>query len=355
MKRNALNAKKNSEVLKRVVVGICLGSFLLTLLVFLPAFAFAPAPPNWVPEPLALWGFDMRLLLSRPLINLSSLFQAVRGETALIFIESAQEVTIQSHGLTIVGDLYGADGSGRKPAVLLLHGSTPQGRKLGLYRLIGSKLAEVGYIVLAIDLRGFGQSDKPSDVQDADNFNFLADVAEALAYMGNLSEVSQDRLFLVGHSAGGDVAISAVANDYAIVKKLVLIGPGRRYMERGGTPDAPEFDYFRRGEMRFMGLSNAIPAHVYLAYRATLPLENHLHYLSQPNHPPLLLVDGELEGREDQQFLQKIFSLTAGNKEYVTLTNADHYANVSNFGPLVIYDKVTVNQLIQELDTFLSK
>jgi pimeloyl-ACP methyl ester carboxylesterase len=330
-------------------------SFLLMLLVFLPAIAFAPASPDWVPEPLALWGFDMRLLLSRPLINLSSMFQAVRGETALIFIDSAQEVTIQSNGLTIVGDLYGADDSGSKPAVLLLHGSTPQGRKLGLYRLIGSKLAEVGYIVLAIDLRGFGQSDKPSDVQDADNFNFLADVAQALAYLESLPEVSPNRLFLVGHSAGGDVAIAAVAKEYAIVKKLVLIGPGRRYMERGGTPDAPEFDYFRRGEMRFMGLPSAIPAHVYLAYRATLPLENHLHYLSQPTHPPLLLLDGELEGREDQQFLQEIFSLTAGNKKYVTLTNADHYANVSNFGPLVIYDKVTVDQLIQELNTFLSK
>jgi pimeloyl-ACP methyl ester carboxylesterase len=344
---------KNHNI-KKVVIVIGMVNLLLLLFVFFPAFSFAPSAPDWVPEPLALWGFDMRLFISRPLINLSSLIRAVGGETAFTYIDSARQITIQSEGLTIVGDLYGFDGSGSKPAILLIHGATPQGRKLGLYRLMGSELAEIGYIVLTIDLRGYGQSDNPIDVHNADNFNFAADVASALAYLESLPDVDKGQLFLVGHSAGGDVAISAVASQTVEVDKLVLLGPGRRYMERGGTPDAPEFDYFRRGDMRFMGLSYPIPANVYLEYRATLSLENHLNYLSQPTHTPLLLLDGELEGKEDQQFMHEIFALISGSKKYVTLTKSDHYVNVSNFGALIIYDRSTLNQLLLEIDTFLS-
>jgi pimeloyl-ACP methyl ester carboxylesterase len=339
--------------IKRVVIVSGMVNLLLILTVILPALSFAPAAPEWVPEPLAMWGFDMRLLISRPLINLSSLVQAVRGETAITYSHSAQQITIQSEGLTIVGDLYGISDTQSRPAILLIHGATPKGRKLGLYRLLGSELAKIGYIVLTIDLRGFGQSDNPIDVNNAANFNFVADVSSALDYLESLPIVSKGQLFLIGHSAGGDVAISAVANQAVDVEKLVLLGPGRRYMERGGTPDAPEFDYFRRGEMRFMGLSNPIPAHVYLEYRATLPLENHLDYLSKPTHTPLLLLDGEQENKEDRQFLHEIFSQIAGSKKYVTLTNADHYVNISNFGAFIIYDRVALTQLLLELDTFL--
>jgi pimeloyl-ACP methyl ester carboxylesterase len=347
-------ATTKGRFFRRVVIGIGSGSFLLLLFVFLPAFTLAPAPPAWVPEPLAFWGFDMRLLISRPLINFSSLAQAVRGETSVTYIDDGQQITIQSNGLTIVGDLYEADVSGSKPAVLLLHGSTPQGRKLGLYRLMSSKLAESGYIVLAIDLRGFGQSDNPSDVKDVDNFNFSADVAAALDYLKSLPEVNPERIFLVGHSFGGDVAVAAVATQAVSVEKLVLLGPGRRSLERGGEPDAPEFEYFRRRDMRYMWLPSAIPVEIFKSYRTTMPLENHLDYFAQPTHTPLLLLDGELESKEDQQFLQEIFSLVAGKKAYSTLAKADHHVNVANFGPLILYDMAPLNQLLQELETFFS-
>jgi pimeloyl-ACP methyl ester carboxylesterase len=355
MKRFSQSATTKTLTLKRGVFGISASGILLVLLVFLPAFTLAPSPPVWVPKPIALWGFDMRLLISRPLTNFSSFVQAVRGEPAIVYIYPAQQITFQSNGLSIVGDLYGADGSSNKPAVLLLHGSTPQGRKLGLYRLMSSELAEIGYIVLAIDLRGYGQSDNPTEVTDAEEFNFAEDVTAALAYLESLPDVIPNRLFLVGHSFGGDVALTAVATQAADVEKLVLIGPGRRFLERGGTPDAPEFDYFRRREMRYMWLPSPIPAAIFQEYRTTMPLENHLDYLSQPTHTPLLLLDGELESKEDQKFLQEIFFLAAGEKAYATLTKADHHVNVANFGPLLVYDKVALAQLMLELETFFAK
>jgi pimeloyl-ACP methyl ester carboxylesterase len=341
------------RALKQGLIGIGAVAILLLLLVVLPAFALAPTPPDWAPEPVVLWGFDMRLLISRPLTNFSTLAQAVGGETAVAYAPPAQQVRFQSDdGLTIVGDLYQAAGGEGKPAILLLHGSTPQGRQLGLYRLMGERLAELGYVVLAIDLRGYGQSDDPPDVANPASFDFTADVAAGLEYLAGLPEVDPEQLFLVGHSMGGDVAITAVAHESANVEKLVLIGPGRRFLERGGTLDTPEFDYFRRREMRYMRLPQAISAETFQAYRATLPLENHIGFLAQPDHTPLLLLDGALESLEDQEFLRAIFNLAAGEKGYATLTDADHYVNVANFGRLLVYDETAVGDLLQELDTF---
>jgi pimeloyl-ACP methyl ester carboxylesterase len=344
--------KRTSRVLKRgLALGVGFSTFLLMFVIF-PAFVLAPTPPAWVPEPIALWGFDMRLLIGRPLTNLSSLSKAVQGEMVITLAQPAQQITIQNDGLTLVGDLYGANEGGNKPAILLLHGSTPKGRKLGLYRLIGRSFAEMGYVVLVIDLRGYGQSDDPPVVEDVSSFDFVSDVASALAYLEGLPEVNAKSIFLVGHSAGGDVAITAVATQAVSVDKLVLIGPSRRVMERGGTLDAPEFDYFRRREMRFMKLSSPIPAQVYQAYRESLLLEQHLDYLSHPLHTPLLLLDSELESKDDQLFLQDIFSQITGSKKYVTLTNADHYVNVASLGSLIIYDDIVLNQFIEELERF---
>ncbi|MCA9928682.1 MAG: alpha/beta fold hydrolase, partial [Anaerolineales bacterium] len=306
----------------------------------LPAFTLAPVSPEWAPAPLRNWAYDVRLLIGRPITTLSSLQSAVAGETAVTLALHETVITYESDDLTITGTLYDAitDESVRQPAILLLHGSTPQGRKLGIYRMMGRELAALGYVVLTIDQRGFGQSDNPPDIRDADSFDFVTDAQNGLSYLESLPDVNTEALFLVGHSFGGDVAVSTAVIDNRIAK-LVLIGPGRRYMERGGTPDAPEYGYFKRRQMRYMFLWRAIPDDVFQTYRMVLPLESHLDYFARLDHVPVLLVDGALESDADKDFLQTIFDDMQGEKVYRTLAHADHYANVANVGPLIVYDE----------------
>lgn len=147
--------------------------------------------------------------------------------------------------------------------------------------------------------------------------------------------------------------MTAAAED-ARVRRLVVIGPGRRFVERGGTREAPEMDYFKRREMRYMGLWQPIPTDVYLQYRTKLPIENHVDYFAQAGHVPVLLIDGQLEAQEDTDFLQAAYEAMAGARAYTTLPGADHYANVANFGPLIVYDEQAVNELIQVIDSYLS-
>ncbi|MCP5095928.1 MAG: alpha/beta fold hydrolase [Chloroflexi bacterium] len=325
---------------------------ILILFVFLPAFTLAPVAPEWAPLPLRNWAYDMRLMIGRPITTLSSLAQAFKGETAVTFHTAGEQVEFESDGLMLVGTLYGAeDAKEIKPGILLVHGSTPQGRKLGMYRVMGERLAALGYVVLTIDQRGFGQSDNPPDVNDANSFDFATDVDNSLVYLAALPIVDAEEVYLIGHSFGGDVSMTAVQNK-TLIDKMVIIGPGRRYFERGGTPEQAEFEYFKRRQMRYMFLWQSIPDDVFKAYRTVLPVENHLDYFAQPDHVPTLLIDGELESAEDQAFLADVFDGMAGEKAYVTLDEADHYANVANLGSLIFFDETAVNQLITEIDTF---
>ena len=339
---------------KRWLLSCIALSVVFFLLVLLPAFTLAPIAPEWAPALLANWAFDARLAVGRPMTTASSLVQAVKSEPAVTFQRTGQRIAFQSQGLTLVGTVYGTgDTAIAKPGILLLHGSTPQGRKLGMYRILGERLAEKGYVVLAIDQRGFGESDDPPDVRRPESFDFVTDVKNGITYLTSMAGVDPDRIYVVGHSFGGDVAMTAAAEEDRI-RRLVVIGPGRRFMERGGTKEAPEMPYFKRREMRYMWLRQPIPTDVYLQYRTKLPIESHIDYFSEAAHVPVLLIDGELEAEEDSEFLQRAYGAMAGEKAYVTLPGADHYANVANLGPLIVYDEQVVQELVQVIDLYLS-
>lgn len=318
-----------------------------------PAAVIGPAPPEWAPLPLQEWAFDVRLAAGTPAKSVSSLAHGSIWDKQLYLDKQGQTVSFQSQGLRLAGTLYRPATAGPHPGILLLHGSSPQGRKLGLYRLLGNELARRGYVVLAIDQRGYGQSDDPPDVASAAAFDYVADARHAVDYLSTVEGVDPARLYLIGHSFGGDVALAAGIEDPRLLK-IVAIGPARRFKERGGTPNAPELAYFRRREMRYMKLSQPIPAEVFLQTRAVLPIENHVAYFARQGHKPILLIDGMLESAEDRQFLQEIYAMMVAPKDYLSLPGADHYANVANIGSIVIFDRPVANQLVQAIDGWLS-
>lgn len=322
------------------------------LLVFVPAMTMAPTAPEWAPEPLKLYAYDMRLLVGRPLTALSILKNAVAGETAVALATAGQPTTFESNGLTLAATFYTTESETNKPGILLLHGSTPHGRRLGMYRVLGQQLAQAGFVVLTIDQRGYNWSDNPPDVSDPASFDFVTDVSNALTFLSRQPGVDPDSLYLIGHSFGGDVAMTAVQQDQRI-DKLIVIGPGRRFLERGGTPSAPEFDYFKRRDMRYMLLWQPIPDEVYLTFRSSLPIENHLDYFAQPTHVPTLFIDGELESEADRRFLQEVVTGMQGETAYETLVDADHYANIGNIGPLLIYDQGATEALVEMILQFI--
>ncbi len=159
-------------------------------------------------------------------------------------------------------------------------------------------------------------------------------------------------MYLIGHSFGGSVAIATALEDPRITK-LVAIGPARRMAERMGNPDAAEFPYYKRRIQRYMRVKDPIPDSILLQNLRELPLERHLEELAAEGGPPILLIDGAAESSEDRDFLREIFDEISTPKKYVTLLDADHYANVASFGSLIFYDRSVTSTLVNEIDLWL--
>lgn len=123
-------------------------------------------------------------------------------------------------GLALKGDFYAAPGEGTHPAVLLLHmlnGSRAQWKSL-----IGPLLDD-GYSVLAVDLRGHGQT--------GDTINWTkatTDVQTWLDWLREQPDVNGEAVSIVGASIGSNLALVGCANDKQCVTAVAL-SPGLDY------------------------------------------------------------------------------------------------------------------------------
>ncbi len=144
----------------------------------------------------------------------------------------AQEVTFRTDdGVAIVGSLYLPARPG--PAVLLLHAL---GRSREDWQPVAARLADAGFVALAIDLRGHGASGPlPEGTSLDDLTRMMADVKAARAFLATRREVSPNRIGIAGASIGANLAILFAAGD-PTVRSLVLLSPGLDY--RGLRPEA---------------------------------------------------------------------------------------------------------------------
>src|SRR5438552_1879016 len=93
---------------------------------------------------------------------------------------------------------YREQGSG--PLVLLCHGWPETSYS---WRHQTKVLATAGYRVIVPDMRGYGLSDVPPDVQDYTVFHIIGDLVALVASLG------ESRAILVGHDWGATVTWTA--------------------------------------------------------------------------------------------------------------------------------------------------
>jgi pimeloyl-ACP methyl ester carboxylesterase len=102
---------------------------------------------------------------------------------------------------------------GTGPLVLLLHGF-PQFWWAWRQQLVD--LADAGFHAVAVDLRGYGASDKPPRGYDAPTL--AADMAQLVGALGETDAM------VVGTDIGGLLAWTMAANHPRVVRSLVLLG-----------------------------------------------------------------------------------------------------------------------------------
>jgi pimeloyl-ACP methyl ester carboxylesterase len=122
-----------------------------------------------------------------------------------------------------VGIEYEVTGEG--PAVVLIHGFPDSGR---LWRHQVPALVQAGFQTIVPDLRGYGRSDKPAEVEA---YSLAALAGDVLTVMG---DAGVQRAHVVGHDWGAAVAwgLGALAGDR--VDHLVTLSVGHPATFRAG-------------------------------------------------------------------------------------------------------------------------
>jgi pimeloyl-ACP methyl ester carboxylesterase len=129
-------------------------------------------------------------------------------------LRPVREVTPSLEFRTIHGYRRAFRIAGSGPVLLLIHGI---GDNSTTWSTVQAKLAQ-RFTVIAVDLLGHGQSDKPrADYSVAAYANGMRDL---------LSVLDIERVTVIGHSLGGGVAMQFAYQFPQLVERLVLVGAG---------------------------------------------------------------------------------------------------------------------------------
>lgn len=108
---------------------------------------------------------------------------------------------------------YQEFGEAAKPALILIHGYTAS---VYVWKTVAPMLADAGFRVIAVDLIGFGYSEKPAW------FDYTIR-SQARMVSRFMSRLGIGRATLVGNSYGGAVALNVTLDNPEAVEKLVLV------------------------------------------------------------------------------------------------------------------------------------
>ncbi|WP_297512623.1 alpha/beta fold hydrolase [uncultured Caulobacter sp.] len=132
-------------------------------------------------------------------------------------------------GLRLAGTLTLPPGAGPFPAVVLITGSGQQDRDETFFDhkpfwVIADALTRRGVAVLRVDDRGVGGS-QAGDLARATTSQFATDVAAGVAFLRARGDIDPDRIGLIGHSEGGQIAPMVAAKDPRVAFLVLMAGP----------------------------------------------------------------------------------------------------------------------------------
>jgi pimeloyl-ACP methyl ester carboxylesterase len=151
---------------------------------------------------------------------------------ALLHFDGWQQRFVEANGLRLS---YLDWGSPNAPPIVLLHGITVEAH---CWDLVANALRDE-YRVIALDLRGHGDSDWPHPPA-YDTHDFVADLAALVEALG------LGRIVVGGHSSGALASLSFAREHPGAVEKLIPIDPAPLGGHAGAPPWAalPRYDSF---------------------------------------------------------------------------------------------------------------
>jgi len=142
-----------------------------------------------------------------------------------------QPITVGAAPYLLDGTLTLPVGPGPFPAAVLIHGSGPNDRDetVGankIFKDLAEGLASAGIAVLRYDKRTFRYGDRLTNAITIDE-EVLDDAVAATRMLARRAEIDARRLFVIGHSLGGQLAPEIAVRAGNVAGAVLLAPPGR--------------------------------------------------------------------------------------------------------------------------------
>ncbi len=223
-------------------------------------------------------------------------------------------ISYPSDNLKIYGVMNIPQGEGPFPIIVLNHGYySPTEFKSGDgTRNIADILVPEGYITLASDYRGHGNSENDSGNRGGHRPEYAIDVLNLIASIKNIPQADTNRIGMWGHSMGGEVSLrTAEVTDK--VKAIVLWAPT--------SADAAD-------NLGFYGRTNKGSVSINPSLKSVSPI-NYLTYLTAPISIHQGLEDTEVNPEWSRE-LNTALKKEGKQVEYFEYEGQDH--NFRNLG-----------------------
>lgn len=225
-------------------------------------------------------------------------------------------------------DVYGPENT---KVILLLHG---WGDRASGLRILAQFLVTLRYKVIVPDLPGFGGSEPPKIPWGLTEYtNFVAHF---------LGKINSSPLIVIGHSNGGAIAISGIANGNIQTQKVVLLASagirsnyrGRKKILRIAAKTAKFFTSWLPKKLRYklrkkaygaIGSDMFVAEHMQETFKKVISDDVQLD--AKAIRIPSLLLYGADDTATPAEY-GKIFSRAINNSKLVIIPNAGHFIHI---------------------------
>jgi alpha-beta hydrolase superfamily lysophospholipase len=230
-----------------------------------------------------------------------------------------------------------------KGVVLCMH---ELGMNASVFADLGRKMSSQGYIVYAMDERGFGGWEKVKGSEGRMNIDrIVGDIKEAAQALHKKHEGMP--VFLLGEAMGGTLVLKAAANNpdliqgtissapggehfnsgrnYMTVCKHLVTAPSKRFpMGKGliasATPKQEQQNYFENeAKVRINLTPKELMACQFFMYKAN-------NFAQQIKSSPVMIVQGKLDGETKPISAQHVYDhLATADKKLMMVADGDHF------------------------------